>query len=260
MTRSPSASWSSAEQPHAEAGECRQVEAVATRTHDGDGGPGLARVGQVARALIPVAAIDEPADEFPAAVHPRVAAHPTRRQKHPPARTSKIFGDLAPGLSASHDQHGTVGQLRGAGVLAGVQLIDARREPAGQRRCPRTVLQAAGQDDSRRADLVGWGPENELGPVVFQGEDVRVRMDGQRRGALAEQLDHLGAAGERPGSTGPRTVFIQPGVFSRKLSHRWLAQVSPTALRSSTTCSTPASTSARLADKPAAPAPTTTHG
>ena len=37
------------------------------------------------------------------------------------------------------------------------------------------------------------------------------------------------------GATSPRTEFIQPGVFSRKLSHRWFCQVLPTPSRSRTT-------------------------
>src|SRR4029453_1862211 len=53
--------------------------------------------------------------------------------------------------------------------------------------------------------------------------------------------------------------FIQPGLFSRSESHRWVRQVSPACPRSSTTWSTPRATSAALAANPAGPAPTTTQ-
>jgi hypothetical protein len=56
----------------------------------------------------------------------------------------------------------------------------------------------------------------------------------------------------------PRTRGT-PGMLSRKDSHRWVRQLSPTRPRSRTTCSTPRALRATLVASPAGPAPTRTQ-
>jgi hypothetical protein len=61
------------------------------------------------------------------------------------------------------------------------------------------------------------------------------------------------------GCCSPSIGFIQPGLFNRKESQRWVRQVCPTLARSSTRCSTPRVVNAVLAARPAGPAPTKTQ-